>query len=293
MTTKALYRMSNAGYCPKRLSAIRNGMDREPAPKWLMTTAEEGNWHEERIKNELRAEGLAVIDEQREITIEQPTYQLVGHIDGIIAGDGDRLLEIKSMSQFQFDKWMRGGFIAFPQYAGQLACYMSATCQHECWYIVKNRSSGYIDRRLVKQSDNGLFNVVLILDKIAEVERLALKGELYPMDFDIESVECKWCEFKYLCLPVAKELNGVDSKVLQSAVDSWRNGDKLQKQGKNLVDSAKAILQSYAEIQPEKKLIFDQLVTSMYSVAEAPVSYIRKTYMACKIKDLRKEDNND
>ncbi len=292
MTGKTIYRMSSAGNCPKRLSATRLGIGAEPLPQFVYTAAEEGNWHEGRIKNELRQEGYSVLDEQKEITIKHKTFDLIGHIDGILVDDkgADRLLEIKTMSQFEFDRWMRGGFVAFLQYAGQLACYSYATGLRDICYIVKNRSSGYKDTRFFTITENGLFNTAEILTKITEVEKLALESKIYPAEFDVESIECKRCEYKQMCLPVAKELNRVDSQILQLAVDNWRKGDKLQKEGKSLVNSAKDVLQVYAETQPEKKLVHDQLVTSMYSVAEAPMSYIRKAYTACKIIDLKKEE---
>ena len=47
---KSYYRMSSAGYCPRRLGAIRLGMEATPVPNWVQQSAEEGNWHEERIK---------------------------------------------------------------------------------------------------------------------------------------------------------------------------------------------------------------------------------------------------
>ena len=282
--------MSSAGNCPKRLSAERLNIECEPLPAFVYTAAKEGNWHEARIKDELAKEMVVIIDEQRELVIEHDTFKLVGHIDGIIAETEteNKLLEIKSMSQYQFDKWMKGGFAAFPLYAAQLACYSLASGLKDVCYIVKNRSSGYKDIRYFTVTENGLFNTAGILAKITEVEKLALEGKVYPAEFDIKSTECKQCEYKRMCLPVAKELNGIDNQILQTAVDSWRKGNKLAKQGKDLVDGAKDVLQVYAESQPEKKLVYDQLVTSMYSVAEAPVSYTRKAYTACKITDLKK-----
>jgi len=289
---KTVYRMSSAGNCPKRLSAKRLGIEAEPLPAFVYTAAEEGNWHETRIKDELKKEMVAVIDEQKELIIEHETFKLVGHIDGIIVEteNENKLLEIKTMSQYQFDKWMKSGFIAFPNYAAQLACYSTASGLSDVCYIVKNRSSGYKDVRNFTIVGNKLFNTAEILVKITEVERLALKGELYPAEFNIDNIECKRCEYKQLCLPIAKVINGVDSKILQSAVDSWRTGNKLAKQGKGLIESAKEILKVYAESQPEKKIVYDQLITSMYNVAEAPVSYIRKAYVACKITDLRRNN---
>ena len=284
--------MSSAGNCPKRLSANRLGLEAEPLPAFVYTAAEEGNWHEARIKDELRKEMVAVIDEQRELIIEHETFKLVGHIDGIIAETetDNKLLEIKSMSQYQFDKWMKGGFAAFPNYAAQLACYSLASELSNVCYIVKNRSSGYKDIRYFTIEKNSLFNVTEILSKIAEVEKLALQGKIYPAEFDIDSTECKQCEYKKMCLPEPVVLNGVDERVLQMAVDRWRTGKELVDKGNKLIGKTKKILQAYADAQPEKKFRKYDVAVSMYNVAEAPVNYVRKAYTACKITDLKKEE---
>ena len=46
---KPVYRMSSAGYCPRRLSAARLEHEPAEAPAWLERAAEEGRWHEQRI----------------------------------------------------------------------------------------------------------------------------------------------------------------------------------------------------------------------------------------------------
>jgi len=294
--SKIIYRMSAAGHCPKRLSASRLGLESEPLPQFVYTAAEEGNWHEDRIVKQLRDEGNIVYDQQLEISMDKDNFRLVGHIDGKICKKphkNPRLLEIKSMSQYQFDKWLKGGFVAFPQYAAQIACYSLATGLKDICYIVKNRSSGYKDIRNFTIEENGLFNTTGILDKIAKVEKLALADELYPANFEIESNECKQCEYKYLCLPEPVVLNNVDERILQMAVDRWRTGKELVDKGNELANRSKKILQAYADAQPEKKFRKYDVAVSMYNVTEAEVSYTRKAYTACKITDLKKESNNE
>ena len=292
---KYTYRMSSAGKCPKALSAERNGLEPEAKPAWLTIAAKEGNLHEAAIKEGLRNNCYSILDEQKEYIIEQSTYNIVGHIDGLALGDNhtQRLLEIKTMSQFEFDRWMHGGFAAFPNYAGQIACYMYAAKLEECMYIVKNRNSGYIDTRLVKQNNNMLFQIQPILDKLAKIEELALAGELYPMNYDVDNIDCKRCSYKYLCLPSAKELNDIDKRTLQAAIDRWREGKLLEARAKSLIENSKKLLEAYAKEQPEKRFTMSSLLVTMYSVPEAPINYVRKAYTACKITDFNKEDDND
>ena len=283
--------MSSAGYCPRRLGAIRLGMEATPVPDWVQESAEEGNWHEERIKNELREKGNVVYSEQEELRIEQPAFILVGHIDGKNEDTQGNLslLEVKSMSQFQYAKWIKGGFAAFPHYAGQLACYFTGSRMDNCLYAVKNRNNGQRDFRLVNKLDNKLFEIEPILEKISIVEELAQRGELYERDYDVNDDECGFCEFKHLCLPEKKPLEEIDKRVLQDAIQQYRLGKQLESKANEIIENSKQILQAYAKEQPEQKLYLDNLAVSFYSVDEAPVSYVRKAYTACKIKDYSKE----
>jgi len=110
------FRASESGKCPRALTAKYLDYEAIPAPDWLERSAKEGKWHEERIIAELVAEGYEVSESQFECFRRFPEFVLTGHIDGIASKDGvEYLLEIKSMSQFEFDRWMRGNFIEFPQ----------------------------------------------------------------------------------------------------------------------------------------------------------------------------------
>jgi hypothetical protein len=287
--------MSSSGYCIKRLSAARLGLTATPTPEWVQQSAEEGNWHEIRVKQELRGEGYVVYSDQDELKLVQPTYDLIGHIDGKVEDLNGNilLLEVKSMSQFQYDKWMRGGFTAFPQYAAQLACYFAGTNLDTCLYVVKNRNNGQRDTLHITKDSNALFDLEPILAKLDIVEEFALTGELCEAEYIVGNDECNFCEYKHLCLPERKSLEDIDRRVLEDAVEKYRVGKKLESRAKEIIDNSKSILEAYAKEQPEQKLFINDLAVSYYTVPEAPVSYIRKAYTACKIKDYYKENDND
>lgn len=194
---KTIFRMSSAGKCPRALSAELLGYESEPKPDWLMTAANEGNWHETRLKQELVAQDYQVFDEQLEVALENNYVELTGHIDGKVYTPDKvmQLLEIKSMSQFEFDRWMKGNFTAFPQYLDQVTCYMVATGLEECLYVVKNRSSGYVDRRVIKQMPG---YIDAIISMLTEVANSVEKKELFPAEFDVQNIECRRCEYKAL-----------------------------------------------------------------------------------------------
>lgn len=322
MTKEPVYRMSGAGTCPRALSAERLGYIPEPAPKWLGKTAEEGKWHEERIRNELILGGCDVYDDQLEVVLEFPLFALVGHIDGKTRDAGNhrlnnRLLEIKSMSQFRFDKWKREGFAGFLGYADQLSCYMEATGLKECLYIVKNRSSGYVDRRIISYTEPVIapFSLAsrlpLIVDKLEKVEYAVSQGILSPADFGVNSLECGWCGFKYLCVPEPKELTEIQETVLNSAARDWRRGKLLTEEGQCLLDSSKELFEQHTRATGVNRWRWDELSINLVCVREGlsypkkkllevftieelvPASEVKSSYEYVRIADLRREEKEE
>jgi len=257
---KPIYRMSSAGKCPRALSAEHLGYEPAPAKPWLEQAAEEGRWHEQRIVDELRADGYRVFDQQLEVKIEYPDFILLGHIDGKVADDsGVRLLEIKSMSQFEFNRWMRGRFDAFPGYADQLTCYMSATGIDEALYVVKNRNTGYIDRMTIKGI---VSDPKAIVTKLAEVEYHVAQGNLAPAEFDPQSIQCQRCNYQHLCV-TKPEPTEVDIAQLDKAVDQWRRGKQMADEGKVLMENADLTLGNYAARLDTKRFIHNDLVVQL------------------------------
>jgi len=301
---KPIYRMSSAGKCPRALSAIRLNIPSEPPPAWLETSAEEGNWHEQRIKKQLTIEGHLVYDEQLELNLEFPTFILQGHIDGKIASTDDTpdmLLEIKSMSQYEFDRWMRGKFTEFPNYAAQLTCYLKGTNLKSALYYVKNRNSGYTNIELL---DTPPANFDDIVRKITDVESAVINGEIYPAEFNPNSIECKRCAFKALCIPDKQALTLADEALLLQAAKDYRKGVKAVEEGEELIASAKTIFGNQSIVAKLDKWRFDDLIIQLikykdtitypkekllkvFSIEQlSPASEIRPGYNQVRITDM-------
>lgn len=256
MYNKPLIRMSNAGSCPRALSAQLLGIPADPEPQWLKMVADEGHWHEKRIKEQLRAEGLTVLDEQLEVSLDYPEFTLVGHIDGhiILPDNTIAILEIKSMSQYEFDRWMRNGFEAFPRYAAQLACYMEATDNPVAYYVVKNRNTGYLDRRIIKDEPCDIDD---ILTKLT----LAVRAT-DPLEIEIfNDSECKRCLYRNtLCIKDKDELTVALDQELFEAAKKWRQGSALIQQGEVLVAEARQIFEEHSAASGLSKWQFDGLI---------------------------------
>jgi hypothetical protein len=275
MDNKITFRMSSAGKCPRALSAQYLDYEAKPAPEWLARAAYEGRMHENIIIEDLTIEGYNIDSRQQELVLDYPEFTLTGHIDGIIyslSSEGAKLLEIKTMSQFEFNRWMRGKFSEFPQYEAQLACYLTATALPEALYLVKNRNTGSIYRNTYALSSLvPTFNTVL--ERLGKAAESINKDELVPATFDPQSVECKRCNYQKLCItePSATE---VDLPALDKAVETWREGKELSDRGKALTDEARVILNEYARKFDAKRFVHNKL--SVQLINQHRVSYDKK-----------------
>jgi hypothetical protein len=285
---KSIYRMSSAGYCPRALSAEHLGYKPEPKPPWLETSAIEGKWHEERAVKELESESYAVFDRQQEVRLDYLSFILLGHIDGKVKHDSKTmLLEIKSMSQYEFDRWMKGKFNEFPEYADQITCYMTALDISECLYWVKNRSSGYVDRQIITAPAD-INSIAEVLDA---VEQSVQRKQLVHIECDMFTLECKRCSYKYLCVKTKEDMSLQDEKVLSKAAENWRKGKQLSSEGKELIDSAKEIFEEHTIASGLPQWNFDNLVITNVTVKEHEVpARIQKESSYIKINDIRKEE---
>jgi hypothetical protein len=252
--------MSHAGKCPRALSIERLGLPVEQTPGWLDMAAEEGRWHEARIKQWLNDNGLEVTNEQMEVVLDYEDIQLVGHIDGMVRkNEKNTLLEIKSMSQYEFDRWMRGRFTEFPSYAVQLALYMTALGISNALYIVKNRSSGYLDTQEINELPCDISYIVHVL---REVEARVAKGEMFPGTYEPSLIECRRCLCKTYCVP-SVTVKQQDIPALMDAVRDWRQAKEMERKAEELKESAEEKLKSYMLSNNLKKWSFEHLSMSL------------------------------
>jgi len=288
-TTKPIFRMSSAGKCPRALSAERLGYIPTPAPPWLETAANEGKLHENWIVNQLEAEGYNIGGRQAEMILEYPQFKLVGHIDGVAIKDNRQyLLEIKTMSHFEFQRWMKETFLGFNAYADQVSLYWQALKQQMtlagALYVVKNRSSGYVDQFIMPQAPS---DFELVISKLMAIEASIANDVLYEADFDPSSIECKRCRFRdQICLAEKEQLTEATEKALLEATEQVRQGRLLKTQGIALEEEGKKTLGNHCEaISPDKKYSFE--INKML-VSRFPWS--RTTYSKDTIESAFSED---
>lgn len=265
--SKAMFRMSASGYCPKRLSARLLGTPASSPPPWLQSSAEEGNWHEGRIKQELRELGCTVEDDQLEVALDFPEFTMLGHIDGTIRLSKQvlsstspfelffwnirpkeldlaqsHLLEVKSFSFLEYQRWVKGEFENFPHYGAQSTCYKRALNKDIMVYAVKDRSNGARRLYIIKGEQAPM---PAIINKLQEVVYFTSRGQLAPAEYDIDSIECRRCEFRVqLCAPIKVQ---VSDAVVEQAAANYLEGRAMEREGGALADEAKGILVKFAQ----------------------------------------------
>jgi len=298
--------MSSAGKCPRALSAQLLGVEGEAIPDFVMRAAEEGNWHEARIIEKLKEQDN-IFDQQLEVVLEYPSFNLIGHIDGKVQDydlqRGVKLLEIKTMSQYEFDRWMKGRFEAFPNYATQITCYMEATGLDECLYIVKNRSSGYEDRQVLTKKP---LQMEKIVNDLAFTVNYVKDEELAPADFAPQSIECRRCEYKKLCLPEPKELTPLEQAELEAVCILWRKAKQEMEVAQGRMDEAKTTFRQHTEATGIDKWSFNNLAIQLVHYKESvtypkkkllevfteeqlkPASQVKEAYDQLRITDLER-----
>lgn len=194
-----LYRGSSCGICLRALTAAKLGYKETPPPAWLLKAAQQGHECERSYKDFRRKSGIRVVAEQTEIRIPVPgtNAAIVGHVDGVEIDKRPYLLEVKSMSERQFTKWMIFRFEEFPNYLAQISVYMWAI-NLPVKYVVIPRHLGiehanisYFSRDDIIRFGGGINKV---FDKIRKVEEWAKKRELPECDSD-----SPYCKFDYLC----------------------------------------------------------------------------------------------
>ena len=326
--SKPIYRMSNAGTCPRALSAEKLGYIPKPAPAWLMQTAEEGKEHEKRIKKELAEAKCEIRDEQLEVSLDYPALTMLGHLDGKIKLSKELFkdkrfevflvdvnpneidysifshLEIKSMSYFRFQKWENEGFSGFPDYAAQETCYWEATGSKLSIYIIKDRSGG---RRYVYILGKKPIALSSIMERIYTANSFVLKKELVPKEFDSDSIECRQCFYKHLCTNPLEKLSEATNTELLKVTTKLRKGRALIKEGKQLETESQARLKEHLTALNVNRFLFNNFAIKKISVKETtmypkhklleifgeeelePASEIRQGYDYIKATDLEEE----
>lgn len=275
-----IYRASGSGACLRYLVAIGLGYDEQRGKKWddlLERSANEGRFHEDTIIQTLEEAGeVEVKRAQEEINIQViPKVFLRGHIEGLIhhakyhANTCWELLEIKSMSNKQFQKWTNHGFDKFAENAFQISTYMEAFPEYDVRYMVKRREDGLVSERTIPAGEPPIpFSQVR--KKIILAEKYRRKGELPPCDIDNQ-----WgCPVWYLhdeetdeeIIPLSEE----EEEIVGELAEEFLTHKRVEDLGK--------------EAEKKRKALSPQILNLLGKLDQTEISFNGKRYRVTRKK---------
>jgi hypothetical protein len=296
------FRISEIGHCPKELTLSAVGI-KGSVPVWLSNSAEEGNWHEKRIKDQMRKAGYTIkenevcpvclerfSEERRGIHVEFEStngneaeqYRIIGHLDGQASHpeftQGKMLgLEVKSMSQYEYDRWYRESWNGFSNYAWQVSTYMHLL-NSPFIYVIKNRNIGSKIQFII---DSPIIKWEVIDFKLKELAGwITMNGNKpYPAEFNGDSLECRRCKFNSMCVPEPKLLEPVQKEILDEAVVNWLAGKKMEEDAEILVSKAEEVFITHCKVTTENKWRYGGLSISYNPEPKPRVSYTKENLL--------------
>jgi len=182
---------------------------------------------------------------------------------------------------------------------------MEATGLDECLYIVKNRSSGYEDRQELTEKPSHMTEVI---GRLTDVTNHVLGNILVEGNFDPQSIECRRCEYKQLCIPEPKELTALEGQALLDITNNWRIGKDLVDQGQKIINEAKEALEQHTRATSQTKWSFNKLAIQLVHYKESitypkakllevfteeqlkPASQAKEAYDQLRITDLERRE---
>lgn len=245
-----VYRASALGMCVRALVGIaRDGYDEalsKDRKDLLERSADEGNLHEEGVREKLFREGYQIISTQDIAEIEvMPGVIIRGHTDGVLAppdGGGNQLLEVKSMSNKVFDRWIKNGFEGFGKYAYQISAYMQANPDLDVLYYAKRREDGFPNTQIIKAGEPPI-SWKDIRKKVLTVESHRRKRASFP-DCDLGKQDQWWCPLWYLhdeTEPDIEEMTDEDQAVLADIIPERMRLKDIEDAGKEAEKERKAL----------------------------------------------------
>ncbi len=130
------YRASALGGCINELVMFRRGEQSESKTTYIEQVMETGKEYEAEVRIHVAQHvDVAVLSDSEPIQLEvDPGHVIVGNTDGRVQGKGLRHdtaerelgIEIKTLGEDAFKKFVRSGLETFPEYQWQLSIYMHA-----------------------------------------------------------------------------------------------------------------------------------------------------------------------
>ena len=295
-----VFRMSEVGICQRALTAQRLGYDPLPRDKASELIMRESRRHQDWVIEDMRAQGLEVVylndvcgqcamefgdaREGEHAEVSQDGIRVVGHLDCRVKVDVWRVDEIKALGRFTFQKLLKEGPSAFPEYLAQLTAQMIAT-QLPGRLTFKCRDTGEVKHWDYPYPSDGVHQAMW--EKLTRVEKSVDKGALPECEMAEDSPQRRYCSFRYLCgeAQAIKEALPVTTDVsLLDAANLWAEGKVLELQAQERLEQAKQVFLIHVKETGECK----------FQAGQVSVQYLgeqrREHYDTKTLKQLVSED---
>lgn len=206
-----IVRGSALGQCPLRVALKAHGRVEEVSDT-VKKAWELGHEHEQIVKARLRARGYVIDSEQGTIELQcGPIAKLRGHTDGQIVINVDGLgevrcvLEVKSMTESSYERWLTHGLDAFPNYKKQISFYSHAL-DLPIFYAVQCKSDLSLSCRFYAKPLVQLFDLQAEVYQIIGMLYRLQGGETLTCDRHEEQVFA--CAFEEFHVPAPGKTTG-------------------------------------------------------------------------------------
>lgn len=198
---------SKVGQCERALVYHAMGVKPDPFPDRALLVFEDGNWHEEIIKDHIRGTVYKLIEfkgkNQRVEIAEVNGRKISGEIDGLLIDPLEELylLEIKSINHFGFERLVKAG-APEDSHKRQSNLYMHGLIKagfsvRKSVIVYKNKNNAAM-AEFVVEYDEAL--ALADIQKFAGVEEMASKQIVPPRPYDRDvDWQCGYCRFEKTC----------------------------------------------------------------------------------------------
>jgi len=222
---KKFHRMSEIGKCCRAITYDWLGYEKKPIDGRGMMVLDDGNLHHRDIRERLRRAGYEITHEEMELYDEK--WNLSGHIDGIISGNGlaKSLLEIKSINRFGYERIAKTPLVEHVQQVNLYLFYFPEKIE-QAILLYKCKDTSRLKDYIIERDDDLIQS---LLEKIDKIDRLVAQKRLADPEF-IKGIDwqCDYCQFEEHC--AGKEI-GVIKEVDNLGMDKLiHNYINLQKE---------------------------------------------------------------
>ena len=191
--------LSQAGHkCHRYCWYKHNGYQGKQIDGRVLRIFQMGNLVEKQMMFDLAQAGVAITQDQKNISFDYGDITLRGHIDGVVTGliesKEPHLFEAKSMNENGFKKLLKYGYEDYnEQYKFQIHAYALAMKLNNIFILVYNKNSSTLYQERIKLKKDW------IIDKLQDVFA-AIAGDIPERTCPrVDFWEAKWCDFYKEC----------------------------------------------------------------------------------------------